>query len=208
MEIFGIGGWELVAILLIMLIVAGPKRMIAWSYTLGRYVAALRAMWGETARALQREFDQAGVDVQVPQDLPTRENLTREVGRVMSQASRPVREPLESVSSEIRRDLTAVSTSMTTAQTPTRTQNTTRTTAQPGTTTSTMQPGTPQPSSSASADSETDAKPANPPQASAPGSRLKLPPARTGQPNAAQSTTQGSAQSSAQSDGFGTWSGG
>ena len=41
MDILGVGGWEIVAILLIMLIVAGPKRMISWSYTLGKYVSQL-----------------------------------------------------------------------------------------------------------------------------------------------------------------------
>lgn len=102
MDILGIGGWELVAILVIMLVVAGPKRMIAWSYTLGKYVAALRDMWAETAKALQREFDQAGVDIQVPKDIPTRGTIHRELGRVMNQASKPLRDPLKDARDELR----------------------------------------------------------------------------------------------------------
>ncbi|MBK8029590.1 MAG: hypothetical protein IPK17_08760 [Chloroflexi bacterium] len=70
MDILGVGGWELLAILLIMVVVAGPKRMIAWSYQLGRYVGVIRKMWVETAKQLQKEFDAAGVDVKVPQELP------------------------------------------------------------------------------------------------------------------------------------------
>ena len=35
MNFLGVGAWELVAILLIMLVFAGPKRMIHWSYVWG-----------------------------------------------------------------------------------------------------------------------------------------------------------------------------
>lgn len=52
MDILGIGGWELVAIIIIMLVVAGPKRMIQWSYTAGKYVAIMRKMWAETAKQI------------------------------------------------------------------------------------------------------------------------------------------------------------
>jgi Sec-independent protein secretion pathway components len=76
MNILGIGGPELILILLIMLIVAGPKRMIAWAYTLGKYIARFRRMWEETVDVLQKEFDEAGVDIKVPRELPTRANLT------------------------------------------------------------------------------------------------------------------------------------
>lgn len=101
MEILGIGGWELVAILLIMLVVAGPKRMIAWSYTLGRYVSMLRRMWAETAAMLQKELDEAGVDVKVPTEPPTRGNIQREVTRAFSGVTKPIQETLDQVNTEI-----------------------------------------------------------------------------------------------------------
>lgn len=101
MDILGIGGWELVAILLIMLVVAGPKRMITWSYTLGKYVAMMRRMWAETAKQLQKEFDDAGVDVQVPKDLPTRANITNEINRAMRPVTKPIQEALDETKNEI-----------------------------------------------------------------------------------------------------------
>lgn len=104
MDIFGIGGWELFAILLIMLIVAGPKRMIQWSYTLGRYVGALRRMWAETAAALQKELNAAGVDIEVPKELPNRAALNREMGRTVNKLAQPLKEPLR----EVQRDLDTV----------------------------------------------------------------------------------------------------
>lgn len=101
MDILGVGGWELVAILLIMLVVAGPKRMIAWSYTLGTYVSKLRKMWAETAKMLQKEFDEAGVDVKVPTDIPTRATLNREIGRALTPVTKPLQETLDATKKEM-----------------------------------------------------------------------------------------------------------
>ena len=63
MEILGIGGAEFIAIFIIMLVVAGPKRMIQWAYVMGKYTAKIRAMWAESMTYLQKEFDAAGLDV-------------------------------------------------------------------------------------------------------------------------------------------------
>lgn len=95
MEFLGIGSWELVAILLILLIVAGPKRMIAWSYTLGKYLAVFRNMWSETATSLQREFHSAGVDIEIPKEPPTRASLNKMVIDTMNKASQPVTAPIK-----------------------------------------------------------------------------------------------------------------
>jgi Sec-independent protein translocase protein TatA len=102
-DFLGIGVPELILILILMLIVAGPKRMLAWSYQLGRWVAMLRRMWSQTAAMLQREFDEAGVDVRVPRDLPTRSDIQREVARVVDKYGAPVQEPLK----DAQRDLQA-----------------------------------------------------------------------------------------------------
>ena len=109
MDILGVGGWELVAILLIMLIVAGPKRMIAWSYQLGKYVSMLRKMWADTAQMIQKEFDEAGVDVQVPKDIPTRADLNREIGRALTPVTKPFQESMAAAEQEINNAKKAMS---------------------------------------------------------------------------------------------------
>lgn len=79
MNFFGIGGTELVLIVLIMLIVAGPKRMIQWAYVLGVWVGKARTMWQQAVDVLQKEMDEAGVNVQLPKEPPTRQSITRMV---------------------------------------------------------------------------------------------------------------------------------
>lgn len=100
-DFLGIGVPELILILMLALIVAGPKRMLAWSYQLGKWVAALRQMWSQTASMLQKEFDEAGVDVQVPRDIPTRADIRREVTRVVDKYGAPIQEPIQ----DLRRDI-------------------------------------------------------------------------------------------------------
>jgi Sec-independent protein translocase protein TatA len=102
MEILGIGGAELIAILLIMLVVAGPKRMIQWAYILGQYTAKLRQMWAETMKMVQKEFDQAGVDIQVPKDIPTRANLKSQMNKAFTTITQPTQDVIDEVKAEIR----------------------------------------------------------------------------------------------------------
>jgi Sec-independent protein translocase protein TatA len=105
MEILGIGGAELVAILIIMLVVAGPKRMIHWAYIMGKYTAKVRAMWAESMSYLQKEFDAAGLDVQLPKEPPTRgslrKQLTQQVDKALSPVTKPVKDALDETSAEI-----------------------------------------------------------------------------------------------------------
>ena len=105
MEILGVGGAEFVAILIIMLIVAGPKRMIQWAYILGKYTAKARAMWAESMTYLQKEFEQAGLEVELPKEPPTRgslnRQLTQQVGKAFSPITNPVKEALDETSAEI-----------------------------------------------------------------------------------------------------------
>jgi Sec-independent protein translocase protein TatA len=109
MEIFGIGGAELIAILVIMLVVAGPKRMIQWSYTLGKYVAMARNMWAQTAQQLQKEVDAAGVDFQVPKDIPTRGSLNATIGKFIADTAKPITQPVDEIKKDVattRRSIT------------------------------------------------------------------------------------------------------
>ncbi|MBI1277180.1 MAG: hypothetical protein GC179_03535 [Anaerolineaceae bacterium] len=106
MEIFGVGGAELAAILIIMLVVAGPKRMIQWAYVLGQYTAKARAMWAETMTYVQKELNEAGMDVELPKDIPTRSNLNSEISKQVQKAvspiSKPLQETLDAAKSEVQ----------------------------------------------------------------------------------------------------------
>jgi Sec-independent protein translocase protein TatA len=106
MEIFGVGGGELLAILIIMLVVAGPKRMIQWAYILGKYTAKARRVWADTMTYVQKEFEQAGLNVELPKEPPTRANLTRmvskQVGKAMAPVTKPIQDVLNEASAEIK----------------------------------------------------------------------------------------------------------
>lgn len=105
MNVFGIGGWELVLILLIMLIVAGPKRMAQWAYVLGTWTAKLRVMWEEVAESLQKELNESGIDVQVPKTPPTRASIQRsleEYGKHVMDAAGNPQEELKKIEQDIK----------------------------------------------------------------------------------------------------------
>ena len=106
MNIFGVGTFELLIIILIMLLVAGPKRMMQWAVILGRYVGKFRRMWSETVDLLQQELDAADTGIQLPKEVPTRRNVTRWA----SQAVAPIAEPFESVMKEAAEPLQTVAT--------------------------------------------------------------------------------------------------
>ncbi len=101
MNIFGIGTAELIAILIIMLIVAGPKRMIQWAYTLGVYMSKMKAMWSETVKYLQQELDEAGVDIQLPKEVPTRANIRKMADSVIQPVQQPIQDSLKQVQDEV-----------------------------------------------------------------------------------------------------------
>lgn len=104
MNILGIGGPELILILLVMLIIAGPKRMIQWSYVLGTWIAKFRVMWSQTVDMVQKEFDAAGVDVKLPKTPPNRANLRK----MMSDAVVPTNDPLRKTLDEVKADVDGI----------------------------------------------------------------------------------------------------
>lgn len=108
MNIAGLGGGELVAIFIIMLIVAGPKRMIQWAYIAGKYVAQLRKMWSETMAMVQREFDEAGIDVQLPKEPPTRGSMRKTMNSMVENAMKPVSDPLKETLDEATEDIKSI----------------------------------------------------------------------------------------------------
>lgn len=105
MNIFGVGGAELVLILLIMLVVAGPKRMIHWAYILGQYVGKFRAMWSEVVDVVQKEFDEAGVDVKLPKEPPTRQNINQWAASSLKPISKPIESTWQSIDQDLKADL-------------------------------------------------------------------------------------------------------
>ena len=101
MNILGVGGSELIIIFVIMLLIAGPKRMIKWAYIMGQYVAKFRQMWAETVDVLQHEFDEAGVDIKVPRELPTRGSLNKQAAQALGSVTAPVKETLDQVNENV-----------------------------------------------------------------------------------------------------------
>jgi Sec-independent protein translocase protein TatA len=98
MDFLGIGGWELMTLLVIMLIVAGPKRMIQWAYIAGTYAAKLRAIWAETMKVVQKELKASGVDVNLPKDLPTsRQALRKQINNTLKPITNPLKETMDEV---------------------------------------------------------------------------------------------------------------
>ena len=101
MNVFGVGGAELIAIFIIMLMFAGPKRMIHWSYVLGTHVSKFRKMWSQTVDLVQKEFDEAGVDITLPKEPPTRQNLNR----ALTDAVKPMTNPVQQSIDEVKKDM-------------------------------------------------------------------------------------------------------
>ena len=101
MNVLGVGGTELLIVLLIMLVIAGPKRMIHWSYVLGQHLAKFRRMWSETVDIVQKEFDEAGVGIQLPKDVPTRGSLNKQAGKLLGGVTAPMQETLDEVNAEL-----------------------------------------------------------------------------------------------------------
>ena len=101
MNFFGVGGPELIAILIIMLVFAGPKRMIHWAYILGQHLAKFRVIWSQTVDLVQKEFDDAGVDIKLPKEPPTRKNMNKAIADVMKPVTQPVQESLDEVKKDV-----------------------------------------------------------------------------------------------------------
>jgi Sec-independent protein translocase protein TatA len=94
-DILGVGPLELVAIFIIMLVVAGPKRMARWAYLTGQYLARFRAMFQETMVAIQREVEDSGLDIR--QDIQDVKKATSGLTNfdIVGEASRVINQPAD-----------------------------------------------------------------------------------------------------------------
>ncbi len=63
-NILGIGLPQIAIVLILSLVLFGPKKMVEYAYQAGRIIAQLRAMWEEASRGVQKEFREAGMDFQ------------------------------------------------------------------------------------------------------------------------------------------------
>ncbi len=126
MNILGVGGWELVAILVIMLIVAGPERMIRWAYHMGRYMAYFRRMWSDSMQVLQEGLKESGIDIDLPKDIPTsRRQVGQKISTMVDSVAKPLREPLDEVQATLKQ--VDVATSIEKAETASKADNTKKT---------------------------------------------------------------------------------
>lgn len=64
MDFMNVGPWELVLVLIIAILVAGPKRMVEIARTLGEYSRQLRDLSREFTSALQAEVQATEEEVQ------------------------------------------------------------------------------------------------------------------------------------------------
>jgi Tat protein translocase TatB subunit len=93
MNILGVGAPEIIIITLILLIVAGPRRMARWAYVAGRYMARLREMWAEATSTLQEELEATGLKDELSEFRKAGEfNVVEEVRRAIAEpAGSPTR---------------------------------------------------------------------------------------------------------------------
>lgn len=67
--IFGIGIWELALVFILLLVVAGPQRMIRWAYIIGRYTSKIQGEFQKAVAAFKQEIEASGLN-DVTRDLP------------------------------------------------------------------------------------------------------------------------------------------
>jgi Sec-independent protein translocase protein TatA len=112
MNILGVGPAEIIVVFIIMLAVAGPKRMVQWAYQIGRYTAQLRAMFQETMNAVQKELAASGLDV--TKDLPS---IPKSFD-IVSEAAKVINSEVSSTTSAINSTLSSTTPTTPTAPTP------------------------------------------------------------------------------------------
>lgn len=120
MNIFGVGGAELVLIFVIMLVVAGPKRMIGWAYVIGQYVGKFRILWEQMVDMMQDEVDAAGLDVKLPKDIPTRQNLAQTATQFVKPYAESMEKTFDEVKNPLQESINETNQAMSEAQTASR----------------------------------------------------------------------------------------
>lgn len=104
MELFGVGGTELILIIIIAMVVAGPKRVAQWMYYVGKFVARLQRMWSEMMQVIQQELKESGMDIELPKTPPTRQSINQTARNML----KPYTQELDEAQKDIERNLEAV----------------------------------------------------------------------------------------------------
>lgn len=108
MGIFGIGGAELVLVFIIMIVVAGPQRMIRWAYHLGRWTAQFRQAWEQMVDAVEGELKESGYDVTLPREMPNRNSLNQTARNVLKPYTDEIEKPLREAAAPVQATLNEV----------------------------------------------------------------------------------------------------
>jgi sec-independent protein translocase protein TatB len=108
MELFGIGGLEFLLVIIIAMVVAGPKRVVQWAYLIGKFLARVRRIWSEMMLVIQQEMKDAGMDVELPKTPPTRQSINQATRNLL----KPYVKDLDDASKDLQRDLDTVSREM------------------------------------------------------------------------------------------------
>ena len=66
----GIGGWELVLVAIIVMVVMGPERMVKHAFQLGRWARQVSSYWKEGTSAFREQLRELETEAQVATDLP------------------------------------------------------------------------------------------------------------------------------------------
>lgn len=101
MELFGVGGTELILIIIIAMVVAGPKRVAQWMYYVGKFVARLQRLWSEMMQVIQQELKESGIDVELPKTPPTRQSIDQAARNML----KPYTQELDEAKQDIERHL-------------------------------------------------------------------------------------------------------
>lgn len=67
MNVFGVGGWELILIAVIAILILGPERMARYAFQAGRWMRRLSGIWQESMGALREQLN-AELDIDVTKE--------------------------------------------------------------------------------------------------------------------------------------------
>ncbi|MBN1287884.1 MAG: hypothetical protein JXB47_20970 [Anaerolineae bacterium] len=109
MDILGVGVPELIVVFLIMLVVAGPRRMTQWAFLAGRELRKLRGMWAEAKGMIRQELEAAGFteeEIQQVKKLPNEltnaaRTVTNPVGAASKQLGKEVKKTTEATTTAV-----------------------------------------------------------------------------------------------------------
>lgn len=71
----GIGGWEFVLLVIIVMIVLGPERMVKHAFQAGKWARHFRRFWKESAGVLKEQLHDLETDARDGIDLPNMEDI-------------------------------------------------------------------------------------------------------------------------------------